>query len=150
VLQRHVEEHALDIRQRGVGAGDKPGLDQCCGPGVLRERPRLAAPELARKLVEQQDQCEQAARAGRPGIQRAGRGGFNMGSESTGEKLVTLPADLRRVIAAEPHPQAPGQISGPERIGAEPEIQDVLRPEFRHAVIRRGFPSCPAPPARAA
>ena len=115
VLERQVEEPALERVERALAArvhdGDRGGERF----GVARERPRRVAERVARELVEQQYAGEVAPGFGRPFAERATERRFDGDAEAGPDRRVE-----RGVLAK---PFAARRV----RQRAEPESESCLR-----------------------
>ena len=69
VFERQVEERPLVRAERAVEARGHGRFRDAQRPRVAGEHPRGAAIEVARELIEQQDQSQRTARLGRPGAE---------------------------------------------------------------------------------
>ena len=136
MLQRHEVEGLLQRRERLVCAGRRAFHAQLYGLGVAGEGLRCPAPDVAAKLVVQQDQREPAFRFFRPAVQRAFGGPIYQRPEFLADQRI------KTGISAEPavHAAVDGRlVHGPV---TEPEVEyaaDIWvahRPEYRRGDAR--------------
>ena len=88
MLQRQVEEAALDDRERAIVARVDARERARERLRIRREGARLAAKQVSRELVEQQDQREPPARARAPGVERGPRRRRRRAAEARAQRRV--------------------------------------------------------------
>src|ERR1700735_1908222 len=71
VLEWQIYEHPLDLAKHPIDAACERGAGDLARLGIGRERLWRIAVEIARELVEQEDQCQSAVRCLRPVVERA-------------------------------------------------------------------------------
>ena len=112
MLERQVEEHAVGERIALVeAAGDRLGRD-LAGARIAEERLGLAAEDIARELVEQQQQGERAVGRGSPVVEPAHL------------RLMHQRTEARADVGVECRVLLEPELARP--VG-EPEFQDVAR-----------------------
>src|SRR5207302_5965257 len=93
---------------------------------VVGEGTRRASVDVARELVEQNDQAQAAARAVGPARELTAPRPLDHPCEARADQLVTLAAQLRRA-GGEPQLLAPLQLLCRHRQRAEPELPHLTR-----------------------
>jgi hypothetical protein len=121
VLERQVQEHALDRPQRAVRALRERAQAPAERERVGRERVRRVAERVAGELVEQHDQREQPARLRGPAVELAAGSGCDRRPEALGDLAVD------RGVLAPPERLAGRREGAVVRLLTEPERQNLAR-----------------------
>ena len=126
MLQRHVEKDPLDMIQCRVGADVHATGGETARLLVGSKSAHRAAIDIARKLVEQQDQRQSAPRTIRPGIEFALCGAIHHRRKMQLDLFVPQSEQLLRLATGEPETHAIIETFRGQRARTEPEVQHLM------------------------
>ena len=125
VLERHIEEDALDRRKKLVGTEPQARDGEIERLHVMAERLGRTAKDIAAKLIEQNDQRQPAAGRALPAFELALGGELNVMEKAVSEPFVPSLDAVRRILVA----PEPISESSPHVLGVR---DDVGKPDFEY------------------